>query len=119
MKHRGIEFEPEIIFTKHPSGATMVRSTIGEHVKRINDELLAPRKKTSTGRPKKQTEAENWLESFLSDGPVNSKLVEAEGKEQGYSKSTLERVKKTMGILSIPIRNKSNMKIIKWEWIIK
>ncbi len=79
-------------------------------------ELLAPQKRTSPGRPKKQTDAGEWLESFLSEGPVDSKLIYEEGEELGYSKRTLERVKKTMGILSIPIRNKGCMKVIKWEW---
>ena len=80
------------------------------------DELLAPRKKTSPGRPKKQTDAGEWLDSFLSEGPVDSKLVFEEGEFLGYSSATLNRVKASMGIMSIPIRNKGCMKVIKWEW---
>jgi len=82
-------------------------------------ELLAPQKKKSMGRPRKQTDAEEWLESFLSEGPVDSKIVFEEGEFLGYSSATLNRVKKSMGILSIPIRNKGCMKVIKWEWRLK
>lgn len=80
------------------------------------NELLGPRKKPSTSRPKKQAEAGDWLESFLSEGPVDSKLVFEEGEELGYSSATLNRIKSSMGILSIPIREKGNMKVIRWEW---
>lgn len=79
------------------------------------DELLAP-KKQSGGRPKKQTEASDWLESFLSDGPVDSKIIYEEGKELGYSERTLNRVKKSMGILGIPIRPKGSPHITRWDW---
>ena len=78
-------------------------------------ELLAPRKSGSSGRPKKQTEASDWLESFLSIGPVDSKLIIEEGEALGYSERTLKRVKKSMGILGIPVKNQS-AKIVRWEW---
>jgi len=78
------------------------------------DELLAPRKR-SQGRPRKQTEAADWLESFLSDGGVDSKLIIEEGEHLGYSKRTLERAKKSLGILGIPVKNQT-AKIIRWEW---
>jgi len=78
-------------------------------------ELLAPRKR-SIGRPQKQTEASEWLESFLSDGPVDSKLIFEEGEVLGYSQRTLERTKKSMDILSIPVRHGIGGKIIRWEW---
>lgn len=80
------------------------------------EELLAPRKGKSTGRPKKQTDAREWLESLLSENPVDSKLIYEEGEVLGYSKRTLERVKSTMGILVIPIRHEVNGKVIRWEW---
>ncbi len=79
------------------------------------DELLAPRDE-KRGRPKKQIDAAEWLEEFLSEGPVNSKLIEDEGKILGYSKSTLERIKSKMGIMAIPIREKNSITIIRWEW---
>jgi len=78
------------------------------------DELLAPRKRTQ-GRPKKQTEASDWLESFLSEGPVDSKHIFEEGEALGYSSATLNRVKKSMGILGIPVKNQT-AKVIRWEW---
>ena len=78
------------------------------------DELLAPRKR-SQGRPRKQTEASEWLESFLSDGGLDSKLIIEEGEHLGYSKRTLERAKKSLGILGIPIKNHT-AKIVRWEW---
>ncbi len=82
-------------------------------------ELLAPKQNKSTGRPKKQTDASEWLESFLSEGPVNSKLIYEEGQALGYSQRTLKRVKSSMGIMGIPIREKNSMKVIRWEWRLK
>lgn len=78
-------------------------------------ELLAPQK-SSKGRPKKQTDASEWLESFLSEGPVDSKLIFEEGQYLNYSRSTLNRVKKSMGIMAIPIRHEINGEVIRWEW---
>jgi len=78
-------------------------------------ELLAPKPKKS-GRPKKQSEAGEWLESFLSEGPVDSTLIFSEGKVLGYSESTLRKVKKSMGILAIPIRTNINNLVSRWEW---
>ena len=78
-------------------------------------ELLAPKTKPS-GRPKKQTDAGEWLESFLSEGPVDSKLIFEEGQVLGYSSATLNRIKKSMGILGIPIKEKISGKIIRWDW---
>lgn len=81
-------------------------------------ELLAP-KKQSQGRPKKQNDAGAWLETFLSEGPVDSKLVFEEGQVLDYSQRTLNRVKSTMGIMSIPVRDGINGKIIRWDWRLK
>ena len=79
---------------------------------------MAPRPQKQ-GRPKKQTEAAEWLESFLSEGPIDSKMVFEEGEALGYSSATLNRVKKSMGILGIPIRNKGNDLVLRWEWRLK
>jgi len=79
------------------------------------EELLAPRPKKS-GRPRKQTDASEWLESILSKGSVDSKLIFSEGEELGYSSATLNRVKKSMGILGIPIRPKGSPHIDHWDW---
>lgn len=79
------------------------------------DELMAPRQKQS-GRPRKQTDASEWLESILSEGLVDSKLIYEEGKELGYSSATLNRVKKSMGIMGIPIRKGLSGKVLRWDW---
>ena len=79
------------------------------------DELMAP-KTHKSDRPKKQTDASEWLESFLSEGPVDSILIFEEGEALGYSSATLNRVKKSMGILGIPIRKGLSGKVLRWEW---
>lgn len=80
-------------------------------------ELLAPKtQKSAGGRPQKQTNAKEWLETLLSEGPVDSKLIYEEGEALGYSKRTLERVKSSMGVMAIPIRGKNSMKVLRWEW---
>ena len=89
-----------------------------EAVKLTAQELCSPRQKKS-GRPKKQSEASDWLESFLSDGPIDSKTIYEEGEVLGYSESTLKRVKKKMGILGIPIRNKGEIQVLRWDWRLK
>ena len=81
-------------------------------------ELLAP-KPQKKGRPKKQSDAAEWLESFLSEGPVDSKIVYEEGEALGFSERTLKRTKKSMGVLGIPIRNKGNDLVLRWEWRLK
>jgi hypothetical protein len=96
------DFYSQVCFEKEPVHLTAA-------------ELLAPRKQPG-GRPRKQTDASEWLESFLSEGPVDSKLIFEEGKDLGYSSATLNRVKKSMGILGIPIRPKGSLHIIRWEW---
>jgi len=79
------------------------------------EELLAPRKRPQ-GRPRKQSDASDWLESFLSEGPVDSKTVFEEGEFLGYSQRTLERVKSKIGILSTFIKDEKTGKIIRSEW---
>ena len=78
-------------------------------------ELLAPRKQPQ-GRPKKQSDASEWLESFLSDGPVDSKLIFEEGEHLGYSQRTLERAKAGTGILSTFVKNEKTGRIVRSEW---
>ena len=75
---------------------------------------MAPRKRPQ-GRPRKQTDASDWLESFLADGGVDSKLIFEEGEVLGYSSATLNRVKKSMGIVGIAVKNQIG-KIIHWKW---
>jgi hypothetical protein len=82
------------------------------------DELLKPRPQKS-GRPRKQNEAAEWLESILAEGPVDSALILSEGKELGYSESTLKRTKKSMGIMGIPIRDRNSGLLLRWDWRLK
>jgi len=96
------EFYSQVCFEKDPIHQTA-------------QELLAPRPKKS-GRPRKQSDASDWLESFLSEGPVDSKLIYEEGEALGYSQRTLNRVKKSMNILGIPIRDTLNGKVLRWDW---
>ena len=96
------EFYSSVCFEKDP-------------ILKTSQELLAPKPKKS-GRPKKQTEASEWLESFLSEGPVDSKMIYEEGEALGYSSATLNRVKKSMNILGIPIRHELNGKVVRWDW---
>ncbi len=81
-------------------------------------ELLAPRQGKS-GRPPKQKNAAVWLESFLSEGPVDSKLIFEEGKEQGFSKSLLNKLTKEIGISCIPVQQSETGKIVGWQWSLK
>ena len=78
-------------------------------------ELCAP-KPHKGGRPSKQEPVKEWLESFLSEGPVKSDLILSEGKALGFSESTLNRVKKKMGIMAIPIRKPGASNPEYWEW---
>ncbi|KKN03454.1 hypothetical protein LCGC14_1107400, partial [marine sediment metagenome] len=96
------DFYSQICFEKEPVQLTA-------------NELLAPKPQKS-GRPCKQTDASEWLESFLSEGPVDSKLIFEEGEALGYSQRTLERVKKANKILGIPIKDAITSRIIRWEW---
>ena len=96
------DFYSQICFEKEPVQLTA-------------NELLAPKPQKS-GRPRKQTDASEWLESFLSEGPVDSKLIFEEGEVLGYSQRTLERVKKSTGILGIPIKDANTGRIIRWDW---
>lgn len=96
------EFYSSVCFEKDP-------------IHKTAHELLAPKPKKS-GRPRKQTNASEWLESVLSEGPVDSKLIYEEGEALGYSSATLNRVKKSMKILGIPIRDTFNGKVLRWDW---
>ncbi len=44
------------------------------------------------------TEATEWLQSFLSEGPVKAAEVIRQGKQVGFSESTLNRAKKLVGV---------------------
>jgi len=96
------EFYSSVCFEKEPIQLTA-------------QQLLAPKPQKS-GRPKKQSDASEWLESFLSEGPVDSKMIYEEGEALGYSSATLNRVKKSMNILGIPIREGLSGKVLRWEW---
>lgn len=117
-RHHGLAYRLMSVPVSTPDGRTSPQPTCNferEPIFLTASELLAPQK-SPKGRPKKQTDASEWLESFLSEGPVDAKMVYEEGQALGYSKRTLERVKKSMGIMVIPIRNDNDLKVIRWEW---
>lgn len=120
-RHHGLAFRLVGVPVSTPDGRSSSQPTCNferEPILLTATELLAPYK-GPVGRPAKQNDAVQWLDSFLSDGPVDSKLVLEEGKSQGYSERTLRRVKKAMGIMAIPIRNVGSDKVLRWEWRLK
>src|SRR6516225_8896064 len=62
------------------------------------DQVLAANENASD-RPA-QTEAEDFLRDLLRDGPRPAKDVEAEAKEAGISWRTVNRAKKTLGVVA-------------------
>lgn len=79
------------------------------------DDVLAVDAKP-TGRPRKKESASDWLWEYLMDGPRRTDDIFREGKKAGFSKRTLERVKKDMDIQSVkasvdPMKEKPY-----WEW---
>jgi hypothetical protein len=69
-----------------------------ERVSCTADEILAANENASE-RPA-QTEAEDFLRDILRDGPRPAKDVESEAKEAGISWRTVNRAKKTLGIVT-------------------
>ena len=57
-----------------------------------------------------------YLNFMLFDGAVPAKEIIATGTRLGFSRTTLERAKKTMGFISIPERDDISKKVIKWWW---
>lgn len=71
------------------------------------------------GRPSKQNQAQKWLESFLLEGPVNSKLIFTEGNAQGFSKSLLNKLATKMKIECLAIKQAGTGKILGNKWQLK
>jgi putative DNA primase/helicase len=69
-----------------------------ERVSYTADQVLAANENASD-RPA-QTEAEEFLRDFLRDGPRPAKDVETEAKEAGIAWRTVNRAKKTLGVLA-------------------
>jgi hypothetical protein len=69
-----------------------------ERVSCTADQVLAANENASD-RPA-QTEAEEFLRDFLRDGPRPAKDVETEAKEAGIAWRTVNRAKKTLGVLA-------------------
>jgi putative DNA primase/helicase len=69
-----------------------------ERVSCTADQVLAANENASD-RPA-QTEAEDFLRDILRDGPRPAKDVEAEAKEAGISWRTVNRAKKTLGVVA-------------------
>ena len=69
-----------------------------ERVSRTADEILAANEKASE-RPAR-TEAEDFLRGILADGPRPAKHIEGEAKEAGIAWRTVNRAKKTLGVVA-------------------
>lgn len=63
------------------------------------EELLA-RHRNSEGRSALQ-EATEWLEDYLTDGPVPARQVRRDAKNAGHTKRTTDRAKEVLGVVSI------------------
>jgi hypothetical protein len=62
------------------------------------DELLAIESAAKPGSDRTQRdEAAKWLREMLADGPVPSKMIYQDGRENGHSEKTLQRAFKDMG----------------------
>ncbi len=84
-----------------------------------SDDLLDSnrRSRKSTGRPRKRDDAGEWLRMILGRGPMDSRDIFREGKEEGYSQRTLEGVKADLGILTVPPqRNEYGQFIGPFQW---
>ena len=66
------------------------------------------------GRPRKIESAKKWLLWALSDGPKCSTAILIVGEYEGFSKSTLDRAKKKLGIVSRCFRVNGHVKYYKW-----
>lgn len=81
-------------------------------------DYLAP-KQEKRGRPSKQDPAQEWLESLLSEGPVDSNLIFSEGDAQGFSKSLLNKLAKKIKIECLAIQQAGTGKILGSKWQLK
>lgn len=68
------------------------------------------------GRPRKIETAMIWLETILEDGPKTAwSIFEIGQKEFKFSKKTLRRAKKLLGIKSIQVYESENKRHL-WIW---
>lgn len=72
-------------------------------------------KKGSSGRPRKREGVREWLWLYLEDGPKLLDDILAAGKEKGFTKRTLERIKAKDEIQSISNYDPETGKV-RWEW---
>lgn len=75
--------------------ATIPRLSITGLSDHSADDILAS---PSNEERRERDEAADWLAEFLADGPVRSKEIVAAGSPLGFSKRTLERAKKDLGL---------------------
>ena len=61
-----------------------------------------------------QDEAVEWLRTQLADGPLSAKDVRKRAREDGIADRTLDRAKRTAGVVSKPDR--SDAGITSWQW---
>jgi len=76
------------------------------------DQALA-RRAADTGQRTERDEAADFLRGVLADGPVPSKEIDSQAREEGISIATLRRAKKQMGVLAEKV---GYMNTSRWEW---
>lgn len=69
----------------------------GDRVTITADEAIQPRKGPA---PSARLEAEDWLRDRLQDGWVESRTIDAEGQQMGFSIGTLKRARQSIGAKS-------------------
>lgn len=85
----------------------------GEDAHITADDVIADREKRTA-----KSEAVEWLQSLLADGPMPAKDVLRKAREDGISETTINRAKDTAGVTSKPNRNGDN-KVTGWTWHLK
>lgn len=70
------------------------------------------------GRPRKLEDAKKWLYNILKRMDCPSKIVFKEGKIRGFSKTTLKRAKRELGVKSIFVGFFSNPAENYWYWFL-
>jgi len=81
-------------------------------------ELLAPVWKEQ-GRPRKQETASDWLRGYLEDGEKDMLDVIRDGEAAGFSKRTIDNVKKKVGVQSVLVREGVTGQVTKSMWSLK
>jgi hypothetical protein len=79
----------------------------------ITDEMFLARRGPD---PEARQDAEAFLVSWLQGGPRDQSELMAGARTAGISVSTLKKAKKSLGLVSIPVRDKDTGHIESWQW---